>query len=91
MTRYEYDMFGQPYNLPADVEGMTQPVRCASCSSVYDLGAVEVTTRYTDCSVWKAPCCGRVADDRGETGWKTTQDYYRIDRDGQTQRRWGQH
>lgn len=61
------------------IEGMFKPVRC-TCGRIYDLGAVEVTARYSDCSVWKAPCCGRTADDRGETGWKTTQDYTVIDK-----------
>lgn len=56
---------------------MSSPVRC-TCGRVYDLGAVEVTTRYQDCSVWRAPCCGRLADDRGETGWKTTKDYFPL-------------
>ena len=62
------------------IADMFQPVRCAGCGGVYDLGKVEVTARYVDCSVWKAPCCGRVSDDRGETGWKSFHDYYRIDK-----------
>lgn len=62
------------------IAAMFKPVRCASCGKIYDLGKVEVTARYADCSMWKAPCCGRVADDRGETGWKSTQDYYVVDR-----------
>lgn len=86
MTRYEYDMMGQPYGLP-NVEGMFQPVRCTWCSGVYDLGKVEVTGRYADCSMWKAPCCGASVDDRGETGWTTRRDYVRLDRDGYEVRR----
>ena len=61
------------------IAGMFKPVRC-TCGRIYDLGKVEVTARYADCSVWKAPCCGRTADDRGETGWKSTKDYYVIDK-----------
>jgi hypothetical protein len=57
---------------------MHQPARCTWCGGVYDLGTVEVTARYTDCSVWKAPCCGTVVDDRGETGWKSRSDYTRL-------------
>lgn len=58
---------------------MSQPVRCRRChAGVYDLGTVEVIARYADCSVWKAPCCGATVDDRGETGWKSIQDYERI-------------
>jgi hypothetical protein len=58
--------------------GMHQPVECCWCGGVYDLGTVTVTGRYADCSVWEAPCCGRTVDDRGETGWKPTQDYRRL-------------
>ncbi|GGM52556.1 hypothetical protein ACFFX1_55520 [Dactylosporangium sucinum] len=68
------------------IADMTSPVRC-TCGRIYDLGKVTVTARYADCSIWKAPCCGRQADDRGETGWKTTQDYYRLDRNGREVRR----
>lgn len=59
---------------------MMFPVRCAHCSGVYDLGSVEVTARYADCSMWNAPCCRRQVDDRGETGWKSRGDYTRIER-----------
>lgn len=68
------------------IRDMMFPVRC-TCGRIYDLGKVEVTARYTDCSIWNAPCCGRQVDDRGETGWKSTQDYYRLDRDGREARR----
>lgn len=60
---------------------MTQPCRCAHCGGVYDLGKVTITARYADCSMWNAPCCGRLVDDRGETGWKSMKDYHRIKRD----------
>lgn len=62
-----------------DTTGMTSPVRCTHCGGVYDLGRVEVTARYTDCSMWKAPCCKALVDDRGETGWKSFKDYVRLD------------
>lgn len=62
-----------------DIDQMTSPVRCAFCHRTYDLGTVEVTARYTDCSVWVTPCCKRTADDRGETGWKSSKDYYPVD------------
>lgn len=39
------------------------PVRC-SCGAYYDSASVTVIARYADCSVWKAPCCGRQTDDR---------------------------
>lgn len=62
------------------ITGMTSPVRCLRChNGVYDLGKVEVTARYTDCSMWKAPCCGSVVDDRGQTGWTNRKDYEPID------------
>lgn len=50
-------------------------VRCTYCRGEYDLGKVEVTARYTDCSMWKAPCCGRLVDDRR---WKSRVDYTEI-------------
>jgi hypothetical protein len=62
------------------IDAMHFPVRCAYCSKVYDLGTVEVTARYADCSMWKSPCCGLTVDDRGETGWKSKKDYYPIKR-----------
>ncbi|GAA2347399.1 hypothetical protein [Dactylosporangium salmoneum] len=80
------DIYGRPLfsQLEAEqIRDMMFPVRC-TCGRIYDLAKVEVTARYADCTLWKAPCCGRQADDRGETGWKTTQDYYRIDK-GQVQ------
>lgn len=63
---------------PPEAAGMFDPVRCAFCGGVYDLGTVTVTGRYIDCSVWVTPCCTRSADDRGETGWKAHQDYRRL-------------
>lgn len=38
-------------------------VRCRYCRRTYDLGKVEVYARYADCSMYKAPCCGRDIDD----------------------------
>jgi hypothetical protein len=62
-------------------------VRCRHCGKLYDLGHVHVTGRYSDCSVWKTPCCKREADDRGETGWTDRKHYDRLDRDGSPIRR----
>jgi hypothetical protein len=73
----EYEMRGK-LDLE-EIQSMFKPVRC-TCGQIYDLGKVTVTARYADCSIWKAPCCGRQADDRGETGWKSTKDYYPIDK-----------
>lgn len=53
-------------------------VRCRFCGGKYDLMTVHVIARYADCSVWRTPCCGQQADDRGETGWKSVSDYTRI-------------
>lgn len=64
-----------------DTTGMFSPVRCR-CGEIYDLGAVTVTARYTDCSVWVTPCCRRQADDRGP-GWKSVPDYTPISGVGQ--------
>lgn len=82
-----YDIFGLRHRgavydhaMAERVRGMSSPVRCA-CGQVYDLGKVEVTARYLDCSVWKAPCCKRVADDRGP-GWSSVRHYTELDRNG---------
>jgi hypothetical protein len=64
-----------------NINGMTRPVLC-NCGKIYDVGKVTVTARFEDCTVWKTPCCGRQVDDRGETGWKSTQDYQPIDKNG---------
>ena len=58
--------------------GMRDPVRCARCAEIYDLAFVDVVSRYADCSVWRCPGCDSLVDDRGETGWKSQQDYYRL-------------
>lgn len=65
--------------LADQIRDMFKPVRC-NCGQVYDLGSVEVTARYTDCSVWRTPCCRRTVDDRGETGWTSRKDYEVIDK-----------
>jgi hypothetical protein len=81
-AEYEYPRHvGAAWPRPGDpdvTKGMHQPVRCSFCGGVYDLGKVEVTARYADCSMWKTPCCGVTADDRGETGWKSRRDYVRL-------------
>ncbi len=73
-------MKAYPAGWGAAIAAMFAPVRC-TCGTVYDMGKVEVTGRYLDCTLWRAPCCGRQVDDRGETGWKTTQDYHRLSRE----------
>lgn len=57
---------------------MNIPVRCTHCGKVYNLATVEITQRYADCSMWISPCCKKLVDDRGETGWKSFSDYTRI-------------
>jgi hypothetical protein len=67
---------------PPNVGDMMSPVRCRRCGKVYDLKAVEVVARYTDCSVWQCPGCNVQVDDRGEHGdsaWGR-QHYDRIER-----------
>lgn len=58
--------FGDPSVAPEGCEGMSDPFRCRWCGAVYDLAHVEVTARYSDCSVWKSPCCKNTADDRDQ-------------------------
>lgn len=61
------------------VEDMRTPVRCTHCSAVYDIGYVQVTARYSDCSVWTSPCCGHPGiDDRP---WVRDRHYREISRD----------
>jgi hypothetical protein len=88
-----YDVFGMRHHSPeaderlaTQVRDMMFPVRC-TCGQVYDPAKVEVSQRYMDCSIWKAPCRGRQADDRGETSWKSTRDYYPLDASGREVRR----
>lgn len=85
----DYDAYGMRHLrhqldeiVAAQTADMTFPVRCTWCSGVYDVAKVTVTARYTDCSIWKAPCCGRQVDDRGDTGWKSRKDYERIPKGG---------
>ncbi len=76
------DIYGLPIYTEAEYDQiaiMYKPVRC-TCGRIYDLGKVEVTARYADCSVWITPCCKRTADDRGERGWKSIPDYTVIDK-----------
>jgi hypothetical protein len=74
--RDPYGMWRRPED-DAAIQAMFMPARCV-CGQVYDLGKVEVTARYSDCSMWKAPCCGRTADDRYETGWSSVRHYYLL-------------
>jgi hypothetical protein len=60
-----------------DISEMTTPARCAWCWRVYDLGRVTVLSRYSDCSIWRSPCCGRLVDDRR---WGSRSDYTEIDK-----------
>jgi len=78
------DQFWSP---PADVSGMTYPVRCCHCSRVYDLGSVHVVQRYTDCSVWQCPGCKLQVDDRCDSGWGGRVDYVHLDEHGREMRR----
>lgn len=81
--RHYFDMHGLVVGRQHDVAGMMFPVECAFCGAAYDLGAVTVTARYSDCSCWKTPCCGRATDDRsvGLFGHSRPQ-FFRLDRDG---------
>ncbi len=46
------------------VSEMFAPGRCLWCGAIYDAGPVKVIARYSDCSVWIAPCCEAQVDDR---------------------------
>jgi hypothetical protein len=60
------------------IAGMAFPARC-DCGQLYDLGKVEVTARYADCSIWKTPCCDRQTDDRPK-GWRCGPNYVELGR-----------
>ena len=47
---------------------MIAPVRCLSCGSIFDLCEGKPVARYSDCTVFITPCCGRTTDDRPR-GW----------------------
>ncbi len=74
---YEED-FGTLYPR-VDVSSMFAPVKCRSCGTVYDSGPVEVVARYSDCTIWKQPCCSVLGDDR-PIGWGGT--VYKLDKNG---------
>lgn len=40
--------------------------KCLSCGKTFDIGHAEVISRYADCDVFKAPCCGAQCDTRGK-------------------------
>lgn len=59
----------------ADTTGMMFPVRCRHCNHVYDVGAVRVKQRYSDCDVWDCPGCHAEVDNRPLSG--DIEDLYR--------------
>lgn len=59
------------------VEDMFSPVRCNRCGAIYDLGYVKTGARYSDCTCFTTPCCGRQADDRT---WKGSPDFQKLTR-----------
>lgn len=77
------DINGYDIELPPDFDEMTYPVRCGRCRSVYDVANVDVLQRYSDCSVWNAPCCGAQVDDRQ---WKSLPDVQFLEPDGRPRR-----
>ena len=71
------EQYGTFKYIPAKgLDEMISPVSCAHCGKAYDLTAVEVNHRFTDCTQFKTPCCGKLSDDRE---WKGYPDYMRID------------
>lgn len=47
---------------------MSANAKCHRCGQTFDIGHAEVTQRYADCDVFKAPCCGSPCDTRGKWG-----------------------
>lgn len=62
------DKYGLIIEYPSDVLEMTSPYRCLRCDKVHDVANVEVVGRYSDCTMWKCPNCGKTIDDR-PIGW----------------------
>lgn len=75
-----FDIYGRAQHLGRDeyeqIAAAGSPVRCR-CGQIFDLQAVTVTARYSDCTVFTTPCCGRTADNRE---WKGAPDFTRIDK-----------
>lgn len=44
------------------------PCYCRNCGETFDLTGVEVISRYADCDLFKAPCCGAECDTRSRWG-----------------------
>lgn len=44
--------------------GWHTPALCIATRRTFDLGHVEVTARYADCSRFACPCCHKMHDDR---------------------------
>lgn len=61
---FAFDHRGVPVYLDTDISEMLEPVQCKFCSHIHDAVKVEVTGRYSDCSMWKCPKCKRTLDDR---------------------------
>jgi hypothetical protein len=76
---YDDGHYGR-FEPPADVSGMTSPVRCTMCTLVYDLGKITEYSRYLDCTVWKCPGCRVTVDDR-PAGWGAHH-YVELDANG---------
>lgn len=64
------------YEAIEPVEKMIEPVICNGCGKIYDLAAGKVVHRYTDCTQYTTPCCGKQADDRR---WKSMPDFKNFD------------
>lgn len=69
----------RPRMAPPDYR-MRSPVRCLHCKVIYDMGAVQIVTRYLDCSTWHCPGCRLLVDDRCLAGWGGRRDIERVER-----------
>lgn len=59
---------------------MSVPVQCTFCSALYDLCRVKTGARYSDCTCYTTPCCGRNVDDR-PAGWVSRPAFDRLTRE----------
>jgi hypothetical protein len=70
----------RPIGDKKEIQSMMVPVRCCRCSKVYDLCDVKsenIIHRYSDCTLYKSPCCNQTVDDRE---WKSSPDIIKLDK-----------
>jgi hypothetical protein len=73
---------------PWERQPMVSPVRCLHCRTIYDMGAVQTTGHYADCSTWRCPGCRLLVDDRCLGGWGGRRDIERVEQPADYELHW---